>query len=311
MATLVLQVAGAVLGEIIAGPIGALVGQTAGAVAGSAIDQLLFGRGRGRNVQGPRLKSLEGLTSNEGAAIARVYGRMRVGGQIIWATRYEETVTRTEQKASGGKGGGGAKTTTTSYAYFANFAIGLCEGEIALLRRVWADGKELDQSKLTMRLYTGTQTQSADPLIVAKQGAGNTPAYRGIAYVVFEHLPLADYGNRVPQLNFEIIKPVAGLAQMIRAVDLIPGATEFGYSVNAIQRLPEPGVTEGENRNVLSGGSNWTASLDALQALCPNLVSVALVVAWFGDDLRAGQCTVTPRIQKGWMPEQLLYGRKF
>ena len=296
MATLVLQVAGSVIGDLIAGPIGALVGQVAGAVAGSAIDQQIFGRSRGRSVQGPRLKSLEGLSSTEGAPIPRVYGRVRVGGQIIWATRFEETVTRVSQKAAGGKGGG-AKSTVTTYNYFANFAVGLCEGQIALLRRVWADGKEIDISKLTLRLYKGSETQSADPLIVVKQGAGNAPAYRGLAYVVFEHLPLADYGNRIPQLSFEIVKPVAGLAQMIRAVDLIPGATEFGYSVGAVTRTIEAGVTTGENRNLLSGGSNWTASLDALQALCPNLVSVALVVAWFGDDLRCGSCTVAPRVE--------------
>ena len=296
MATLVLQVAGSVIGDFIAGPIGALIGQVAGAVAGSAIDQQIFGRTRGRSVQGPRLKSLEGLSSTEGAPIPRVYGRVRVGGQIVWATRFEETVTRTAQKAAGGKGGG-AKSTATTYNYFANFAVGLCEGEVALLRRVWADGKELDVSKLTLRFYKGSETQSADPLIVAKQGAGNAPAYRGLAYVVFEHLPLADYGNRIPQLSFEIVKPVAGLAGMIRAVDLIPGATEFGYSVGAVTRFQEAGVSFSENRNLLSGRSNWTASIDALQALCPNLVSVALVVAWFGDDLRAGYCTVAPRVE--------------
>ena len=36
----------------------------------------------------------------------------------------------------------------------------------------------------------------ADSLIAAKLGAGNVPAYRGLAYIVFERLPLADFGNR-------------------------------------------------------------------------------------------------------------------
>ena len=39
------------------------------------------------------------------------------------------------------------------------------------------------------------------------------------------------------------------------------------------------------------------ASLDALQALCPNLQRVSLVVSWFGDDLRAGHCTIAPRVE--------------
>ena len=40
--------------------------------------------------------------------------------------------------------GGGPKTVTTTYSYFANLAVGLCEGRIAFIRRVWADGRELD-----------------------------------------------------------------------------------------------------------------------------------------------------------------------
>ena len=46
---------------------------------------------------------------------------------------------------------------------------------------------------------------------------------------MFERLPLADFGNRIPQLSFEIMRPVGRLEQMVRAVTLIPGTTEFGY----------------------------------------------------------------------------------
>ena len=42
--------------------------------------------------------------------------------------------------------------------------------------------------------------------------------------------------------------------------------------------------------------SDWTVSIDELQALCPNLEWVTLVVAWFGDDLRAGSCTIRPKV---------------
>ena len=42
--------------------------------------------------------------------------------------------------------------------------------------------------------------------------------------------------------------------------------------------------------------SDVIASLDELQALCPNLERVALVVAWFGDDLRAAHCRVRPGV---------------
>ena len=99
--------------------------------------------------------------------------------------------------------------------------------------RIWADGKPLDLTGKTIRVHRGTEDQAADDLIVAKEGAGNSPAYRGLAYVVFERLPLADFGNRIPQLSFEIIRPVGALERMVRAVTLIPGTTEFGYEPSA------------------------------------------------------------------------------
>src|SRR5690606_31657292 len=130
----------------------------------------------------------------EGAPIPRVYGRARIGGQLIWATRLEEVVNVSSDR-SGGQGGKGAgaqgpKTINKTYSYFANLAVGLCEGRIAFIRRVWADGRELDLSTITMRVHRGSETQSPDPLIVAKEGAAYAPAYRGLAYVVFERLPL-------------------------------------------------------------------------------------------------------------------------
>ena len=51
--------------------------------------------------------------------------------------------------------------------------------------RVWADGREIDLSNITYRFYPGSETQSPDSLIVAREGAGNAPAYRGVAYIVF------------------------------------------------------------------------------------------------------------------------------
>ena len=290
MATLVLQMAGAFVGEMIGGPIGAVVGRAVGAVAGSYIDQRLMGGSQHR--EGPRLKAMHGLSSTEGAPVPRVYGRARIGGEVIWATRFLEVAK--ESSAGGGKGGG---PTVTEYSYFANVAVGLCEGPAAFVRRVWADGKEVDLGKVTMRVYLGDESQAPDPLIVAKEGAENAPAYRGLAYVVFERLPLADYGNRIPQLSFEVVRPVGGVGSLIRGVDLIPAATEYAYSVMARHKTPGAGVTRPETRHVLHAESDWVASIDALQALCPNLESVALVVAWFGDDLRAGQCTIAPRVE--------------
>jgi len=54
-------------------------------------------------------------------------------------------------------------------------------------------------------VYPGTATQTADPTMEAALGVGNVPAYRGIAYVVFQNLDLTtEFRNSVPNFEFEI-----------------------------------------------------------------------------------------------------------
>ena len=288
MATILLQVAGAALGSVF-GPVGTAIGSAVGATLGGMIDTGLISSTRtirGRGLSGARIPS-----ADEGSPILRVHGSMRIAGALIWATRFEETVTRERQ---GGKGGG---PKVESYHYHANFALGLCEGPIAMIRRVWADGRELDLDTLDMRIYRGTATQLPDPLIEAKQGAGRAPAWRGLAYVVFERLPLDDFGNRIPVLQFEVIRPTGALEIAIKAVAVIPGATEHGYAITPVRETLGPGAVRVLNRNMRQASTDWAQSIDELQALCPNLTSVALVSSWFGDDLRAGHCRFRPGVE--------------
>ncbi|KQO63258.1 glycoside hydrolase/phage tail family protein [Methylobacterium sp. Leaf88] len=297
MATLILQTAGAAAGTALGGPIGGIIGSALGAAAGSGLDAALFGGlAGGRTVEGPRLSDVAGLSSGEGDPIPRVYGRARIGGTLIWATRPLEVASPAAASAAGGKGIGGGKVKRTAYAYFVDLAIGLCEGPVAGLRRVWADGREIDLTTVALRLHVGDGDQAPDPLIVAKEGAANAPAYRGLAYVVLERLALAEFSNRIPQFAFEVLRPVAGLAGMIRAVCLIPGSTEFGLDPLRVTEEAGYGTTRPANRFQLQAGTDVTASLDALQALCPRLERVSVVASWFGDDLRAGLCTLAPRV---------------
>ena len=289
MATVVLSYAGAALGTLVGGPIGGIIGRAVGGLAGNVLDQRLFGQKR--KSEGPRLNDLRVMASEEGAAIPAVWGRMRVSGQVIWATNLEEVVSTETQKASSK---GGPKSSTTSYSYFGNFAVGLCEGEIDGIGRVWADGKVIDIGSFTTRLYTGSETQSADSLMSSVEG--QAPAYRGLAYIVFEHLPLEKFGNRLPQLSFEIFRRGSSLGEKIRSINIIPGSTEFGYDTALVTRNDARGLTVSENAHASAEVSDWTVSVDQLQGACPNLESASLVVAWFGDDLRCGSCTVRPRV---------------
>ncbi|MFD1746535.1 glycoside hydrolase/phage tail family protein [Rhizobium helianthi] len=289
MATIMFQAAGAVIGSFF-GPVGAMLGRAAGGLAGAMVDRALLGGGS--TAMGPRLSTARFSGADEGTAIARVYGTTRIGATLIWATRFEEEV-RNERR--GGKSTGSQRAKT--FTYYANLALGLCEGEISHVRRVWADGQELDLTTVEMRVYKGSESQLPDPLIEAKQGAGNAPAFRGLAYVVFERLPIGNYGNRIPLLQFEVVRAVGTLERDIRAVVVIPGSTEAGYSPVPVRQRSFFGSATILNRNNRMASTDWHASMDELQALCPNLKRVALVVSWFGTDLRAGECRIVPGVE--------------
>jgi hypothetical protein len=274
---------------------GAQIGGAIGATLGMAIDGALM----------PPIKRSAGhlsditiQSSTEGRPVLRLYGRMRVAGQIIWASRFKESST-----TSGGKGLGSPGVETTTYSYSVSVAIGLCAGPVTRIGRIWADGNLLDPSAYTIRSHLGSETQSPDPAIEEIEGAGNTPAYRGLCYVVFEDMALAAFGNRIPQLQFEVVRALslgdpAALENRLTAVALIPGAGEFVYAPEIVTEDDGLGTTAPLNAHNASGGADWKASLDELQALAPNLASVSLVVGWFGNDLRAGTCTVQPGVEE-------------
>ncbi|MFN3349055.1 glycoside hydrolase/phage tail family protein [Pseudorhodoplanes sp.] len=297
MAALVLTVGAAVLTGGAAAWVTTLA-TAAAAVAGSYIDAFLFGPGPMKQ-EGPRLDNLQIQASTEGAAIPEIAGRVRLAGQIIWATKFKE-VAKTE--TGGGGKGGGPTVTTTTYTYYANFAVGLCEGVIDRIGRIWADGKPLDMSGVTMRVYRGTADQPPDPLIEGIEGTANAPAYRGTAYVVFENLEITQFGNRLPQLSFELFRRVSpsdgsGLEDIVQAITLIPGAGERVYDTVVHTRDLGGGATMPENKFAGQDTADWNVALGALEASIPNANTVLLVVGWFGDDLRVGNCTIRPKVE--------------
>ncbi len=289
MATLVLSEGAAALGSAVFGPAGAVAGRALGALAGSAIDRALFAPSE-REAEPPALSDLHFQTSQEGAPVPRLFGNVRLAGQIIWAARFQHSTS----SSGGGKGGSPAGGEVV---YRLSLAIGLGEGPVSSIGRVWADGQLLDLSAIAMRLHKGGESQMPDSLIEAVEGQNNAPAYRGLAYVVFEDLDLSPFGNRIPQFSFEISRPLASGAERVRAATIIPGATEFGYSPTPHWRYASAGRTAPENVHNAQGLSDWNVSLDQLRETCPNCRSAALVVSWFGTDLRCGVCELHPGVE--------------
>ena len=199
MATIVFSAIGTLIGGPIGGAIGALVGrQVDGAIIGSP------------NREGPRLKELAATSSSYGAVLPRHFGRMRVAGSIIWATDLVEHRDR--------QGGGKGKPSVTTYSYTASFAVALASRRIVDIGRIWADGNLLRgaegdlKTAGTMRIYSGDPDQPADPFMQQDKGVDRCPAYRGLAYVVFEDLDLGDFFNRIPALTFEVIADEADIS---------------------------------------------------------------------------------------------------
>ena len=190
MATLVLTAVGTAVGGPIGGAIGALIGQS--------VDHALFAPKRR---EGPRLVELAVQTSSYGAQIPKLFGTIRVAGTVIWATDLIES----RATSRSGKG----QPSVATYSYAASFAVLLSARAVLGVGRIWAEGKLLrgaagDFKMATgFRLHLGGEDQAVDPLIASAEGA--SPAYRGCAYAVFEMLQLADFGNRIPSLTFEVI----------------------------------------------------------------------------------------------------------
>jgi len=212
MATLLLSAVGTAVG----GPVGGVLGS----LLGNRLDHAIIGTGR---QIGPRLKELSFTTSSYGTPIPRHFGRMRAAGSIIWATDLKET----RAVSGGGKG----RPSVTSFTYSASFAVALASRPIARVGRIWADGNLLRGSGGdlktggTLRLYLGHGDQLPDPLIASDRGL-DCPAFRGLAYCVFEDLHLADFGNRIPALTFEILADDGdiSLSDLVEPLDAVSAA---------------------------------------------------------------------------------------
>lgn len=189
-----------------------------------------------KNTQGPRLGDTRVQLSTYGKPIPQIFGTARIAGNVFWSTGLLETA---HTSSGGGKGGGGG-TSQTTYTYAASFAVGLCSTTspdgtntpIAGIGRIWADGQlianfgSFDPNTIMASyatgggkngagvgyqasggsvLYTGGETQNPDPTMQAYLGAANVPAYRGQAYIVFNNFQLQKFGNRIPNIEVEVI----------------------------------------------------------------------------------------------------------
>ncbi|MBL3607690.1 baseplate multidomain protein megatron [Rhodovulum sulfidophilum] len=300
MATIVLSAAGAAAGSALGGSVlglsSAVLGRAVGATLGRVIDQQLLGSGS-QAVETGKVERFRLTGASEGAAVGRLWGRSRVAGQVIWASRFRETVS-----SHGGGKGAPSRPKVKQFSYSVSLGIALCEGRIARVGRIWADGTEIEPQSLTMWIHDGAEDQLPDALIEAIEGEGRAPAYRGTAYVVIADMDLARFGNRVPQLTFEVVRRAAGavddLPGLVQGMALIPGTGEYALATTPVHFSYGPGQAASANVNTPSGKTDIATSLDMLQGELPNVRSVSLVVSWFASDLRAPVARIRPKVEQ-------------
>lgn len=284
-------VVGAVAGYFTGGASYVLMGAAIGGAVGAALDPP-----KGPNLQGPRLNDLSQQTASYGTVIPRVYGTSALLGNIFWI---ENNALRESSKteSSGGKGGGGGASQTT-YSYSATFALGLCEGPIAGVRRIWIMGNLIYDAQSTdidtivasnraaqgFTIHHGDENQSPDARMQATLGVANTPAFRGLAYIVFNDLELEKYGNSLQgaQVKVEVVKQASytGWTRTTTVAD-----TGFRFSDFYGTYLGKPyildengeivvGIIGTAKQYIFSRSGDYLAQKFSIQNCCESSVSV-------------------------------------
>lgn len=255
----IIQVGFTVVGGVFGGPWGAFAGSLFGGLIGPKLDPQDFNS----EASGPRLADNKVQVSTYGAPIPRVYGRIPIAGNVIWSSDIIEHAMTSSSTYDVGKGGGDSQTVTqTTYSYSVHLAIGLCAGPIAGIGKIWANGKLIFNAKAGtdantvlasraladgIRIYLGSETQDPDPLIESFEGAGNVPGYRGLAYVVLDDFQLAEFGNRIPLFEFEVLeRATSQLPGVMSTIPTTTGADTLSYD-NGVYSV-----------GFLSSGTNWT-----------------------------------------------------
>lgn len=217
------------------------------------------------NLDNGKLSDLRLSGSSFGSPWPRIWGSGRVGGQVIWARRVNAAGDhlRGEKRSAGKKGGG------SEWVYFTTFAVGFCQGAIFFpdpsidpgrgtfgyrnhwIKRIWFNDEVVYQasgpSTVTLNKYgatirRGAEDQAVVSIIAGSEGlSGNTPAFRGTVYAVFEDLNLRTYGNTIPQISAEIVTDAVSAADVLGDLCRSVGLKASEIDVTAVTSISVTG----------------------------------------------------------------------
>ena len=157
-------------------------------------------RGHTTTTRANKISEFTVATAEYGAAVPEIIGTTRVSGNVIYYDDFTAHEHRETQRT--GKGGH-SKSVSITYTYTVAVILGLCEGEISGLGRVWV-GKDqymYPNDAIQMTLFKGQANQQPWAYVSGKHPDKALP-YAGLAYMAGV-IDLGDSGS-MPNYNFEV-----------------------------------------------------------------------------------------------------------
>jgi len=102
---------------------------------------------------------LQVQTQSGALPIPIVWGRSLLTPNCLWYNNFTATKGK-GSKGGVGKGGGGGSSQAVSYTYSASVLLGLCEGPIAGINRIWSESAFVTLSNLNLSLFSGSISQT-------------------------------------------------------------------------------------------------------------------------------------------------------
>ncbi|MEC4591594.1 phage tail protein [Nitrospirillum amazonense] len=157
----------------------------------------LFGGGKTNADTKPSYTGLQVQTSAAGLPIPLLWGTQRAAPNLFWNDGFTSKAVASD---TGGGKGGGAQSTTQVYS--CAVAMGLCEGPIVGVGRVWADKTDTSLGKLNLTLFTGADGQTPFTALYTAN-PDQALAYPHTAYVASPSYDLGSSAS-LPNHNFEV-----------------------------------------------------------------------------------------------------------
>ena len=139
-------------------------------------------------------------TAEYGSVVPEIIGTTRISGNVIYYDDFTAHEHREETKS--GKGGG-TRQTNIWYTYTVAVILGLCEGPINSIGKVWRNKEVYNypDSNIELTAFLGSQNQQPWSYVVGKH-PDKALSYAGLAYMA----GVVDMGTSasLPQFNFEV-----------------------------------------------------------------------------------------------------------